>query len=292
MTSPKRNMSGLASLSLATAIKANNLETLAVLLEAGADPDFVANNTPAMALAARNGFDKALSMLLAAGGNVHKTDGSGHSILRAAMEHSEIICVKKLLEAGADPCNVSYDFKYERDLTDWEYASKASQFEIAAPVLNAAAAFRLNAAVAAGREAETTALLEKGVRLDTRDRFGKTALIHACETGHAVLAEKLLAAGAKANFTGEGNTTPLHAAVRAGWNNIAGMLLSAGANATAADDNGLTPLQLAQRGGDHGLINIIEDHIRQQQSRQAASATTLHQPAKPLKTVRFKPPGV
>lgn len=292
MTVAKKNTSGLASLALPTAIKANNLETIATLLGAGADPDIISNNVPAMAVAARNGFDKALSMLLAAGGDVHQTDGSGHSILRAAMESHEIVCVKKLLEAGADPCNVSYDFKSERDLTDWEYASKASRYEIAVPVLSAAAAFRLNAAVAGGKTEEAIGFLEKGVRPDTRDRFGKSALIHACETGNALLVERLLAAGAKPGFAAKNSATPLHSAVKTGRSDLVETLMQAGADGAARDETGISPLQLARKGGDQGLINIIEGHMRRQQLLEATTVTTLSQAAKPLKTVRFKPPGV
>jgi len=294
MTLPKRrapSTAGLASLALPQAVKANNLDTIATLLAAGADPDTISNNVPVMAVAARNGFDRALTLLLEAGGNVDQTDGSGHSILRAAMEAHETVCVKKLLEAGADPCNVSYDIKFERDISDWEYASQASHFDVAAPVLSAAAAFRLNDAVSKGKHAVALDLLTKGIRADTFDRFGKTALIHACERGEVEMAARLLSAGADPNLAGIGGDTPLHAAVLAGRADIADILMTAGARAQAANAFGLSPLQIARKGGDHGLINVLESHIERQEAEAARSVTTLSRPAKALKTVRFRPPG-
>lgn len=295
MTVPKHrapSTAGLASLALPQAVKANNLDTIATLLAAGADPDTISNNVPVMAVAARNGFDRALTMLLAAGGNVDQTDGSGHSILRAAMEAHETVCVKKLLEAGADPCNVSYDIKFERDLADWEYASQASHFDVAAPVLSAAAAFRLNDAVLKGKPAVAIDLLNKGVRPDTFDRFGKTALIHASERGEPEMVARLLSAGADPHIAGIGGDTALHAAVLGGRADIADILMTAGASAQTANSFGLSPLQIARKGGDHGLINIIEGHVQRQEAEAARQVTTLTRPAKALKTVRFKAPGI
>jgi uncharacterized protein len=71
-------------------------------------------------------------------------------------------------------------------------------------------------------------LLRAGVDINSRDKYGQTALMLAAHHGHSEVVEELVNAGANLNATAKYNLTALMLAVVAGHVNIARFLARAG----------------------------------------------------------------
>jgi ankyrin repeat protein len=81
-------------------------------------------------------------------------------------------------------------------------------------------------------------------------------LIVASQTGHAEVAEKLLADGVNPNAV-NGTNSALIIAIRSRKPAVVKVLLSHGANANLAAGTGITPLSWAVRTGDLELIKAL-----------------------------------
>lgn len=73
-------------------------------------------------------------------------------------------------------------------------------------------------------------LLERGVDVDARDRYGQTALMLAAHAGHREVVETLIAHRADPNVTAKFGLSALMLAVVAGHPDIARLLANAGAD--------------------------------------------------------------
>jgi ankyrin repeat protein len=96
------NNSGTAPTPLGEAVDADILESVDLLLQAGADPD-IANSSgnPPLYSAAQNGNEQIVKRLLAAHANPNATGDLGRTALAA--DHLTVGCAKLLLDAGANP---------------------------------------------------------------------------------------------------------------------------------------------------------------------------------------------
>jgi len=75
-------------------------------------------------------------------------------------------------------------------------------------------------------------LLQSGADVDSRDRYGQTALMQAAHHGHEALVELLIENGADLNVTAKYGLSALMLAVVAGHAEIARRLARAGADRT------------------------------------------------------------
>lgn len=73
-------------------------------------------------------------------------------------------------------------------------------------------------------------LLERGVDVDARDRYGQTALMLAAHAGHREVVETLIAHRADLNVTAKFGLSALMLAIVAGHPEIARLLTNAGAD--------------------------------------------------------------
>jgi len=73
-------------------------------------------------------------------------------------------------------------------------------------------------------------LLERGIDVDARDRYGQTPLMLAAHAGHREVVETLIAHQANLNFTAEFGLSALMLALVAGHAEVARLLTSAGAD--------------------------------------------------------------
>ncbi len=73
-------------------------------------------------------------------------------------------------------------------------------------------------------------LLERGVDVDARDRYGQTALMLAAHAGHGQVVEILIAHRANLNVTAKFGLSALMLAVVAGYTDVARLLAKAGAD--------------------------------------------------------------
>ena len=100
--------------------------------------------------------------------------------------------------------------------------------------------------------------LNNGCPVDIKDRFYKTALMHAAAAGQADTVKYLLKHKADPNMTDNMKWTPLHHAVSSGGLSVAKLLVEAGADIHAKTQNGATVLmRAAQVNKQHLLVKMI-----------------------------------
>ena len=92
-------------------------------------------------------------------------------------------------------------------------------------------------------------LLKNEANIETKNKYGYTALHSAVKKGHDVVVQRLLKNGANIEAKGRRKRVALHYAIDGlygGNEGIVRLLLDNGANASAADGRGRTPLVLAK----------------------------------------------
>jgi ankyrin repeat protein len=202
------------------------------LLERGADPFGVdARERTPVHVAAAQGQLPVLQALLARGCNPNTRDTQGRTPLFAALEHGEkaLPLVRVLVAHGADaeatdangetPLGLAFDHPEIERWLDWGEWTRPRR-----PLR----ADDLPAAAAAGALAAVERLLDLGLPVNTQDRQGATALLHACGMGHRDVAARLLDAGADTSLTAANGMTPLAAAVAARRDALVALLLEHG----------------------------------------------------------------
>ncbi len=124
-------------------------------------------------------------------------------------------------------------------------------------------------------------LLEFGANIETKDAGGHNPLYRVANgtgkegDGRAAL-ELLFAHGANVNqTTGVGGMTPLHMTARRGTAVIAETLLAAGAKIEARDSNGETPLRRAVNCGKADVVRLLIEHGANPLSRDRRGRTVI-----------------
>lgn len=144
-----------------------------------------------------------------------------------AAEKGDLEAVKKALDAGANPSAMGP---------------------------NSGA---LHCAAFNGHEAVVALLLEKGAKLDEKDKQGYYPIHLSVSRGHVIITEKLLAVGADIEALTPQKGTPLHIAAASNYATIIPVLIKAGANIGARDVNGLTPLAAAASLGNVEVVRLL-----------------------------------
>jgi ankyrin repeat protein len=224
-----------------------------VMLERGADPfgPDARERTP-VHLAATYGHQVLLETLLARGCDPNTRDSSGRTPLFAALEHGEraLPLVRALVAHGADPEAIDANGETPLGLSlehgaierwlnwgDWTRPTRPLRAEDLPP------------AAAAGSLVAVERLLELGFAVDTRDRQGATALLHACGAGQRDVAALLLEKGADASLAATNGMTPLAAAVSARREALVALLLQHGAAVDQRLPGDATSLMIAAAMG-------------------------------------------
>ncbi|CAD7696169.1 unnamed protein product, partial [Ostreobium quekettii] len=118
---------------------------------------------------------------------------------------------------------------------------------------------KLRQAAVDGRADLVTALLEKGVNVDTRDKNGATPLCIASCNGHKEVASVLIRAGAKTDSADKDGAMPLYIASWGGHKEVVSVLLGASARVDCPNKNGATPLYVAAQ---QGFVEIADMLLR------------------------------
>ena len=104
-------------------------------------------------------------------------------------------------------------------------------------------------------------LIENGAKIEARDRFKRTPLIHACMSGHADIVSYLLRLGGNANACDSSLNTTLHYAISYGWYFCVRLLLEAEANLNSVNSWQTTCLAAGFLKGHYGLCDyLLTDH--------------------------------
>jgi ankyrin repeat protein len=117
----------------------------------------------------------------------------------------------------------------------------------------------LHLAAYAGIETALKALLDKKVKTDARNDYGRTPLSYAAAEGHEAVIQLLLATGnVDADAKDEDGRTPLSYAAADGHEAVVQLLLATGKiDADAKDEDGRTPLLYAAADGHEAVVQLL-----------------------------------
>ncbi|KAJ6190416.1 hypothetical protein N7519_000437 [Penicillium mononematosum] len=209
-----------------------------LLVDAGADLSSAIDTgrrptCSALQLAAGNGHEKAVHVLLGMGADIAVTNSFQETALHYAARGGQEKVTRLLLERGAD-------------VTALTISRKTA----------------LHYAVLSRNEAVVKLLLEKGVDLEATSSNGRTALFDVFDVDFTCepILNLLLAKGANVNVSEDfQRLTPLHLAAEDGNEWAVRSLLANGANVMDRDFLGHTPLHIAAESGNEAVVRILLD---------------------------------
>jgi ankyrin repeat protein len=146
--------------------------------------------------------------------------------------------------------------------------------EIVALLVDRGATLTLYEACAVGAVERVERLLASEPDLNALGHDGWTPLHLAAFFGHADIAERLVARGARTSPRSDNATgnTPLHAALAGNQPTLATLLIRAGADVHAADAQGHRPIHLAASAGN---LDAIADLLSRGADRHSTNASGL-----------------
>jgi ankyrin repeat protein len=212
---------------LAWAIVARNEAVVKILLKEKADIE--AWDQTALMLAAKDGNEVLVALLLDVGANLEATDSRRRTPLFKAAPSGNEAVAKMLLKNGTNINMQDY-----RGHTPLSYAARA------------------------GREATVKLLLKAGAKVDLKDNDGWTSLSHAARQGCEPVVKMFPDAGAEFNIKDNDGRSPLRIASYASHEAIAKLLLKAGAEVETKNEVGDTPLSTATENGYEGIVNLLK----------------------------------
>lgn len=273
---------------LGAAAAAGDVETIAALGQAGADPDMPSayGYTP-LADAAAAGLIPTLTVLVRAGADldVHGGPYRETPLMRAA-ENGHIEAVRLLVEEGASVhARSSYGGTALMRAVQNNYPNIVALLVDAGSDVNVAAEQSGTALMQASRPDIVTLLVEAGADVNATGGTGQTALIRLVQGGRlfkhsgATSRERaavdvpgtvraLLDAGADPNATdADGRTALFYSAASHsvyGHAHVANLelirlLLRRGADPLHRDDNGETIMELVVRDGQDGALRVLQE---------------------------------
>ena len=278
-----------------------NLETLKLLLDAGADVnarnDFDATallwgardpekarlliehganvnarskqgRTPLMLACLRHGGSETVALMLRKGAEVNVKDGRGDTALGLAAAIGEAQTMRLLLAKGADAAAAN-----GKGETVINLAAKSKQADPVSLLLQKAV------------EVNTANTSNNKVRNGPVAMLQLTPLHHAAAFGPPQMVRDLLKAGANVNAVDSRSLTALHFAVATEYPSpeICESLLKAGADINARDNNGETPLDWAGKFAYPEILQVLR-------KANAKHGATAYQPPKQPDSPRPQPP--
>ena len=200
-------------------------DVVKVLLEHGVDAEKDGRNK-ALCLAAEEGHEVTVQMLLDNGANVNAKDWLGSTALDWAAPGGHEMTVRVLLQNG---CNLYSRDAYENTALHW----------------------------AVPHEAIVQLLLENGADVNAKNDCGQTALCWAARDGSVAVAQLLIDYTADVNIEDKYGCTALHGAALRGREEMVRVLLKHGVNPNAKDKHGWTALHVAALKRHEGLVQVL-----------------------------------
>jgi ankyrin repeat protein len=197
---------------LSLAVRAGNLGTIALLLDAGADIRYERSSQYDVLIDVMHRPNVArdpelvpiIRLLIDHGAKLSTESKYGESALSVASHNGRFDAVRALLDAGSDPSPLRWT-----------------------PLMEA---------VALGTLADMQAQLDREPDLAARDRWERTPLLLSLQVGDVSKAELLLATGASLEERGAGGDVPLMYPIANGHEDMLRWLLSKGLDPDETDD--------------------------------------------------------
>lgn len=181
--------------------------------------------------------------------------------VNSAAYYGDLLQLKGLIKAGADPKNTDYDGRSPLHLAASRGFEDIIAFLIQECVdINVSDNFGntpLFEAVKNGHDRVASLLYSNGAKLNLKDP--SSHLCSAVARGDSDFIKRLLAYGIDLNSKDYDSRTPLHVAAAAGFYAIAKMLSEAGASVLSIDRWGNTPLDEAVKCGSESMVMLLED---------------------------------
>jgi len=266
-------------LAIAHACESGDLTSAQMLLAAGSDIHHInKNGHSALMLAAREGHDALVSLLISHRVDVNQNGPEGSAIWWAVGGDKQSI-VQLLIDAGADPNLKSTRPADPQNPRVTLLASATVTNDLAMIDLLLAHGANINGrgedgtrplmvAVWSAKEETVLYLLEKGADPNAVDDLGQTALMLAAEFAKPPALQSLLERGAKMELKDKKGLTALMWACHEGVLPNARLLIDQGADINAVDAQGETALTYAGDCGDSELVQVLRD--------KGAKRTDLH----------------
>lgn len=189
----------------------------------------------ALILAAEEGKEALVQMLLENGANINFRDWVGSTALDFASTIGHEATVQVLLRNGA---NVNSKDDYGNSALHW----------------------------AVSYEGVVHMLVEEGSDVDAKNDDGQTPLCWSAQSGSTAVAAILLDQNADVNSQDVAGLTPLHKAALGGYKPIVELLLKHGAEPNMKDKDGWTPLHCAVVKKHDDLVQLLKDRVENGQA--------------------------
>lgn len=206
----------------------NGKTALYLAAENGFEGNDLDGTLPALHIAAQNGHEEIVKILINHGNSVDTRDNRNKTPLHRAAEFGRHKIVKFLLDRGAS-VNATCEF----GTTALHLASKN------------------------GHKKVIRYLLNRGISANVKNDFGETALHAASQEGHAKIVKLLIKFRANVNDKDEDSKTSLYHAAEYGHPKIVKILLNCKANINEKTRIGKTALIAAIEEGDCKVVQLL-----------------------------------
>lgn len=256
---------------LLTALGMNHFQTAEILIDAGADVNYMLPISPIEAtplmMAASKGSLSIVEKLLSKGAEVNAKTDDGTTALIFAASGGHLAVVQKLLTAGADI--------HVRNTNQGALGASLQQGhkEVAEFLRTAGAQLNLSEAAACGLTDEVRALLAAGASPDEG-----AAIAHAAKSENLEIIILLVEAAANINAQDSEGNTALHHAAQWEMHDMARYLLTkCNALADIENDDDETPFDLAIHSDDTEMVSLFLENRKVNVNRKDyTGATALH----------------
>ncbi|XP_068608068.1 ankyrin repeat and SOCS box protein 2-like [Brachionichthys hirsutus] len=212
--------------------------------------------------AALCGQTECLKILLNAHpGSVDKRTWQEQTALLLAVSCEHASCVRRLLEAGADP-----DISSKNKDTPLYKACELENLDMASLILSYGATVNqrcgqgwtaLHEAVSRDNTDLCEMLISAGATLNPANTYSIAPLIVAAQRGQMRALRYLIERGADVNMQTCDGFTALHEATKNGHKGSVALLLTKNADANKATYSGLLPLHVAAQYGHHEIVSLL-----------------------------------
>ncbi|MBM4222874.1 MAG: hypothetical protein FJ161_03645, partial [Gammaproteobacteria bacterium] len=214
---------------------------------------------PLAILCAKQGFGKALSILIQNNAPLDLQNQYGNTALIYAAYNDHTDIVTALITAGANP-----NLSNQGGNTALIYAAQNGHTAIVQSLIDKGANLNLQnkngdtaLILAAYNDHIVTALITAGANPNLSNQYGNTALIYAAQNGHTAIVQALLDKGADPNIKNQYGDTALIWASKKGRTDIVTALIKAGANLHLSNKDGDTALIWASKKGHTDIVKAL-----------------------------------
>jgi ankyrin repeat protein len=240
---------------------ASSGEVTRVTLLLSANPELartsnLAHGTP-LHVAARNGHDAVVVVLIARGADVNARNWSGATPIDFAIMNGHDKVVTTLIANGATnrPLHMACALG-NTNIVELLLANKADPNARDTSDHNLVP---MHCAARNGHVGVVQILLNRKMDVSVSDKYGNTPLHYAAGQGQLEMVKFLIANGAQVNATTRFKDTPLHAACTR-YKPVVEVLVAAGADINAKNKDGFTPLKAAKTWGTTDMVDLLREH--------------------------------